>query len=94
MATYQELRAQLEALAVQVEAARMSEKKEIINEVRNTVKAYGLTEREVFGGPRPASKGSGEAKYRDPETGATWCGRGRCPKWIAGKERDDFLVKD
>jgi len=94
MAKYQELRAQLEALAAQVEAARVSEKRDVLNEVRKTVKAYGLTEREVFGVQRGANKGASHVKYRDPETGATWCGRGRCPKWIAGKEREDFLVKE
>ena len=36
-------------------------------------------------------------KYRDPESGATWSGRGRAPRWIteaeaAGKKRDDFLI--
>lgn len=31
--------------------------------------------------------------YRDPETGATWTGRGRAPGWIAGaKDRARFLI--
>ena len=31
-------------------------------------------------------------KYRDPATGDTWTGRGKAPRWIAGKNRDDFLI--
>jgi DNA-binding protein H-NS len=33
------------------------------------------------------------AKYRDPATAATWSGRGRVPNWIAGKNRDEFLIQ-
>ena len=37
-------------------------------------------------GPQPA-------KYRDPETGATWSGRGRAPAWIANsKDRTKFEI--
>ncbi|NGM87627.1 H-NS histone family protein [Parapusillimonas sp. SGNA-6] len=37
-------------------------------------------------------------KYRDPDTGATWTGRGKPPRWIAaaeaeGKSRNDFLIE-
>jgi len=36
-------------------------------------------------------------KYRNPETGATWSGRGKAPRWISdaeaeGKSRDSFLI--
>lgn len=36
-------------------------------------------------------------KYRHPETGATWTGRGKAPLWIVeaeknGKTRQDFLI--
>jgi DNA-binding protein H-NS len=33
------------------------------------------------------------AKYRSAETGETWTGRGRAPLWLAGKNKDDFLIK-
>ncbi|MGE4369350.1 MAG: H-NS family nucleoid-associated regulatory protein [Burkholderiaceae bacterium] len=38
------------------------------------------------------------AKYRDPQTGATWTGRGKAPRWLAdaeanGTSRDSFLIK-
>jgi len=36
-------------------------------------------------GPQPA-------KYRDPESGATWSGRGREPSWLVGKDREAFAI--
>lgn len=37
-------------------------------------------------------------KYRDPDSGATWTGRGRAPAWVVkaeqeGKSRDNFLIE-
>jgi DNA-binding protein H-NS len=38
-------------------------------------------------GPQPA-------KYRDPESGATWSGRGPAPAWMANaKDRTKFLIE-
>jgi DNA-binding protein H-NS len=36
-------------------------------------------------------------KYRDPDSGATWAGRGARPRWLQaaikqGKKPDDFLI--
>ena len=31
-------------------------------------------------------------KYRDKSTGATWTGRGKPPKWIEGKNREEYLI--
>lgn len=36
-------------------------------------------------------------KYRDPDTGTTWSGRGRLPRWMTaaiaqGKTREEFLI--
>ncbi len=38
------------------------------------------------------------AKYRNTETGETWSGRGKAPKWLmameaAGRKREEFAVK-
>lgn len=34
-----------------------------------------------------------EVRFRDPASGATWSGRGRPPRWLEGKEREQFEVK-
>jgi DNA-binding protein H-NS len=38
-------------------------------------------------------------KYRDPESGQTWAGRGKLPRWLAaavnnGANREDFRIQD
>lgn len=33
-----------------------------------------------------------EPKYRDPETGKTWCGRGKTPLWLVGKDKEQFKI--
>jgi len=45
---------------------------------------------------RKARRGNGDkvaAKFRDPETGKTWSGRGREPTWIKGKNREEFKIQ-
>jgi len=32
------------------------------------------------------------AKYRDPDTGKTWSGKGKRPRWFAVDRADDFLI--
>ncbi|SAK90673.1 histone-like nucleoid-structuring protein H-NS [Caballeronia glebae] len=40
-----------------------------------------------------SAKGTSNAKFRDPKSGATWSGHGRAPGWIANaKNPDKFLI--
>ncbi|AEA65961.1 H-NS histone family protein [Burkholderia gladioli] len=96
MATYLELKAQIDALAEQAEAARLKEFQAALGEVRAKVTEYGMTERDIFGRQRGASaKIPFRPKYLDPKTGATWSGRGRPPEWIKNaKDPDRFLIKE
>jgi len=46
---------------------------------------------------QPRKRPSVAAKYRHPETGTTWSGRGRTPVWLAeaqkaGQSRDSFKI--
>jgi len=48
--------------------------------------------------PRAGNRSKVAAKYRHPETGATWTGRGLPPKWLAdeiaaGKSKEQFLIQ-
>lgn len=98
MATYLELKAQAEALAQQAEEARLAELDGIIGAMRAQIAEYGITAEQLFGRRRSASSANKgalvEPKYRDPKTGAQWSGRGKAPYWIAGKNRDQFLIPD
>ncbi|MFB5153858.1 H-NS histone family protein [Burkholderia orbicola] len=97
MATYTELKAQLEALQQEAEAVRVAELQTIIEQIRNVVQQYGIAAEDIFGRQRTsrgkATKNPVPPKYRDPKTGATWSGRGKSPAWIAGKKRERFLIK-
>ncbi|MBY4814829.1 H-NS family nucleoid-associated regulatory protein [Burkholderia contaminans] len=37
-------------------------------------------------------KTKGPAKYYDPQTGKKWSGKGKRPKWLEGKQLEDYLV--
>ncbi len=94
MSQYKDLLKQREELEAKIAEARNAEVASAIAQVRQLVLDYSLTERDVFGGVRTSSaKGSTVApKYKDPVTGATWTGRGKPPRWIADKEREQFLI--
>jgi DNA-binding protein H-NS len=96
----------------QREAKRESGKKELVEEFRAKAEAMGLSLAELVGSSAQASrtaaktrkpqKGAPAAppavKYRNPETGATWSGRGRMPRWLAlageqGRGREEFAAK-
>jgi len=98
MSTYKELLAQRAELEKQIEAARKEALASAIAQVRAIVAEYELTEEDIFSkkAPRAAAAGTKTVapKYRDPETGATWTGRGKPPLWIAGKDRLNFLIQD
>ena len=95
MTTYKELLQQREALNAQIEELRKSENQAAIDKVRAIVAEFNLTEDDVFGKAKPKASTAGQKvapKYRDSATGATWTGRGKPPKWIEGKNRDEYLI--
>ncbi|WP_338638381.1 H-NS histone family protein [Burkholderia pyrrocinia] len=97
MATYLELKAQADALALQAEEARLAELDSIITTMREQIAEYGITPEQLFGRRRTVASSARAPvapKYQDPKTGATWSGRGKAPQWIASaKNRDRFLIE-
>lgn len=96
MPSYKELLAQRQNLDVQIEALRKSEIQDALATVRQMIAEFGLTNEDIFPTGRAKSplKGNTVApKYRDPQTGATWTGRGKPPLWIASKDRTQFEIK-
>lgn len=93
MTTYQELLQRRQELDQQIEVLRKSELKDAIEKARAVIADFGLTVEDVFGKPKSAVAGQKVApKYKDAATGATWTGRGKPPKWIDGKNREEFLI--
>ncbi len=99
MTSYKELLEQRNALEVQIEEARRRELADAVAKVRALVSDYALTADDIFPparGSRSSTQGTKVApKYRNPNTGETWTGRGKPPKWIQsyqGAEREQFLI--
>jgi DNA-binding protein H-NS len=98
MSSLKDLLLQIETLQNQVTEVRQREVGEAIAKVRAIVAEYQLTANDVFssGKGKSAAKKTGKvaAKYRDPATGKTWSGRGLAPKWLAGKDKTEYLIAD
>lgn len=95
MTTYKNLLIQRDALDKKIEEAKKTETIAAIARARELVAQYELTVEDVFA--KTASKkgkktGAVAPKYRDPQTGKTWSGRGKPPLWIVGKDRSQFVI--
>ena len=110
--TVADLEKVIAAAEQQRDARRESGRRELIEEFRAKAAEMGLSLDELLGSParagRPAGKArsarkgasaaSPAAKYRNPETGETWSGRGRVPRWLKqaeerGRGREEFAIK-
>lgn len=95
MTSYSELQAQIAELQKQAEAARTLEVAAAKAKIADIMKEYGLTLADLGSAGKAKPQKAREPvaiKYRDPESGATWTGRGRAPLWLNGKNKDDFLI--
>ena len=96
MATYKQLTAQLEKLHKEAAVAREKEIEQAIADIKQKIVEYGITAEELgFSSKRSTPKKAPlPPKYRNPKTGETWSGRGRSPAWLAGKNRERFLISE
>jgi DNA-binding protein H-NS len=94
---YKALLQQKAELEKKIDALIKHAKTDAITEAKAMVQQYGLTKEEVFPSTKskPVKVGKrnvGEPRFRNPETGATWTGRGKPPKWIEGKDRTSLAI--
>lgn len=108
------LEKEIQRLQKQAAALEQKQRAPIISEIVRSMREYDISlvelEAALTRRPRAARKRAEKAvtkttvrktvppKYIDPDSGATWSGRGKAPRWIsdaeaAGKSRDDFLIK-
>ena len=103
--TIGELGKVIAAAEQQREAERETGKKELMEEFRARAEALGLSLGELAASASKASRPSGKdpsthspaVKFRNPETGGTWSGRGRAPRWLTsaeqqGRSREEFAA--
>jgi DNA-binding protein H-NS len=103
--------ARLETQAKKLEETEGTRKRKAVTEVRALMRKLGIELSDLQGPDAPkaarasATKAKREkstrppvpVKFRNAETGETWTGRGRTPKWLAaleaaGRTRDEFKV--
>ena len=103
---------EISKLQKQAAALQDRRRKPVIATIVKSMREYGITPDEIaaaYGSAMPA-RGSGKRKaaastdkrpvapkYRHPETGETWSGRGKPPRWLAAAEaagatRDSFYI--
>lgn len=98
MSSYKELMAQKAELEARIAEARKAEIAAALSRIRELATEFNLGSDEIMqalGHSRAAASRTRKPvapKYRNPETGATWSGRGREPAWLAGKNREDFAL--
>ncbi|WP_431825516.1 H-NS histone family protein [Burkholderia sp. F1] len=97
MSTYRDLKIKIRTLQAQAEIARKKEVQGAINEIQKIIAQFDLKPEDLFAGIQRKSRrvrrrAPAMAKYRDPVSGAVWSGRGRAPRWIAGRDRELFLI--
>lgn len=97
MTTYQEYQAKIAELQNLAESARREELNNAKEKIAAIMREHGLSLADLAGAAKPAKVSKPRApvpmKYRDSATGQTWTGRGRAPKWLEGKKKEDFLIK-
>jgi DNA-binding protein H-NS len=89
--TYKELLAEQRELNARIEAMR-AERAQAISTIRDLMEQFDIAASELATKRGPKTRDRSPAKYRDPQTGATWSGKGREPRWIAGKDRAIFAI--
>ena len=98
MPTYHEYQEQIAKLQSLAERARQDEMAEARRQVRELMQKHNLSAADLTASTKkPATpgrkQGTVQAKYQDPASGQTWTGRGRAPRWLDGKNREDCLLK-
>lgn len=91
MKKLKELLAEISQLDAAIAGARKDAAAEALKTVLGLVEEFDFTAQQVF--PWKPVQKKVSPKYLDQKTGATWTGRGKPPSWIAGKNRDDFLIE-
>ena len=82
------LKSDVEAMLTQ----KVTEERHALQQELSKLSGY-TGSKKARGGPR----GAVAPKYRDPETGATWAGRGLKPRWLtagmkSGKSLESFAI--
>ncbi|MYM92803.1 H-NS histone family protein [Duganella vulcania] len=93
--SFAEYKRDIAELELKMEEARRNESAEALVTIRTLMKTFDLTLGDI-GAQEKKPKGERkpvDIKYKDQATGQTWTGRGRAPKWLDGKNKEDYLIR-
>lgn len=92
MTTLSELLEMRNSLDQQIAETRRAASQDAIAQIKALMMEFELTAEDLGFSAAVRRRERNPARYRDPETGKTWTGLGREPKWIKGQEREKFLI--
>jgi DNA-binding protein H-NS len=98
-----QLLAERQALDAKINTVRADTRGAAIDEARRLVDAYDLSPARVMPLTRQSDSAATPAesapvrkkvaaRYYDPNSGQTWTGRGKPPRWIAGQDYNKYLI--
>ena len=108
----QKIEKEIQKLQKQAKALQAKQRTPVIASIIRSMREYDITPTDIAAaytrnsGRKTAKKAAGSApkrvvppKYRHPDSGDTWTGRGKAPRWITeaetqGKSRDEFLINN
>ena len=96
MTTYAEYVEQIGKLQSLAEAARQNEITGAVQQIKSLMQQYGITVADLSStrtAKATKAKATVVAQFKNPETGETWTGRGRAPRWLDGKDKEQFRIK-
>lgn len=97
MTSYAEYVEQIAKLQSLAEAARKNEINDAITKIKDLMQTYGVSIEDLSSGSRAKptkAKGTVAAQFKNSETGETWTGRGRAPRWLVGKDKEQFRITE
>ena len=97
MTSYAEYVEQIEKLQSLAEAARKNEINDAIKKIKELMQLHGVTVDDLSSARSvkvTKAKSSVAAQFKNPETGETWTGRGRAPRWLDGNDKEQFRIKN
>jgi DNA-binding protein H-NS len=92
-----ELELEIKALQDKIAEQRKTEISDAVSKVHAIIAEFNLTQFDIFGGGKAKQQTKKDtvkvaAKYQDGN-GNAWSGRGLEPKWLKGKNKEEFLIK-
>lgn len=107
--TLQKIEKEIQRLQKQAKNLQAKRRGPVLTSILRSMREYDITPEDIASAfnkkpavkaprkPTVPTKRTVPAKYRNAETGDTWTGRGKPPRWIAsaeaeGRSRTEFLI--